>query len=93
MAWTLSGSRSRFLPGGGGGARHVAGVADPVDGAGRALLVVLVGAGEVSRGLSELQLQAVDGLAEADQLVAQELSRIDHPHTLFGVKIGLLISK
>src|SRR5216683_1763711 len=61
------------------GAGHVTGVADPVDGAGRALLVVLVGAGELSRGLRELQLEAVDGLAEADELVAQQLSRHMNP--------------
>src|SRR6266849_5683479 len=54
-------------------------MADPVDGTGRALLVVLVGAGEISRGLREFQLQAVDGLAEADELVAQQLSRHSDP--------------
>src|SRR6266849_5690670 len=60
--------------GGSGSAGHMTGVADPVDGARRALLVVLIGMGELSRGLRELQLQAVDGLAEADELVAQQLS-------------------
>ncbi len=54
-------------------------MADPVGGAGRALLVVLVGAGELSRGLRELQLEAVDGLAEADELVAQQLSGHTNP--------------
>src|SRR5712691_6898400 len=65
--------------GGRSDAGHMARMADPVDGAGRALLVVFVGAREVSRGLRELQLQAVDSLAEADELVAQQLSRHSNP--------------
>jgi hypothetical protein len=34
---------------------------------------------EVSGGLRELQLQAVDGLTEADELIAQQLSRHSDP--------------
>jgi len=41
-------------------------MANPIDGAGRALLLVLVAAGELSGRLGELQLKAVDGMLQAD---------------------------
>ena len=79
-----------------GAAVHVAVVADPVDRGGRALLVVLVGAGKLRSGLREVELQAVDGVAQGDELVTQLLSGCftptPHVHEkkytkhLFGVK-------
>src|SRR5450759_965656 len=58
-------------PVGGGIARHVAVEADPVDRADIALLVALVGLGELSRDEREAQVDQISFLAQPDELLAQ----------------------
>jgi hypothetical protein len=63
-------------PIGGGGARHVAVDADPVDRAHRALLLVLLGGGKVGCCLGEKELGEVDSVAQLNQLFAQFLTAV-----------------
>src|SRR6266852_617991 len=55
----------------GGGAGHVAAFLEPGDRAVEALLVVLIGLGEVARHPRELELEHIDAVAEADQPLAE----------------------
>src|SRR5216684_825873 len=56
---------------GAGAAGHVAAFLEPGDRAVEALLVVLIGLGEVARHPRELELEHIDAVAEADQPLAQ----------------------
>ena len=71
-------------PIGGGAAGHVAVGLEPRDRAVTALLIGLLGAGKIARHVRELDLEQIDGVAEADQPLGENLpsyfTPTPHPH-------------
>ena len=78
LSGRLEASSPTAIPVAGGVGGHVAVEADPVVGAGRALLLPEVGLDELGGEPGELELELIDDPTNRDQLIADLLAGLNH---------------